>query len=121
MGNLSQFGPGMLPLGLAIVTALLGLIIALRSFWIETPELGRYSWRHLLFLLGSALSFGISIRPLGLVLAIPCAMILSSLADHETRLKEIILYALFLTGFCILLFRYILSLPVPVAPWLIGY
>ncbi len=121
LGNLSHFGPGMLPFGLAILSAALGLIIALRAFWEESPELGRWSWRNLLFLLGGALSFGLCIRPLGLILAAPCAVILSSLADHEARLREIVIFALFLTGFCILLFRYILGLPIPVAPWLIGY
>ena len=39
----------------------------------------------------------------------------------EVRWREIVLFGLALTAACILLFKVLLRLPVPLAPWLIGY
>lgn len=87
------------------------------------------SLRAPVFLLAAAGAFGLSVRPLGLVVAAPLGILLSIQASAETaraanqrrRLLESVAFALGLTLFCVLLFRTLLSLPMPVAPWLIGY
>jgi putative tricarboxylic transport membrane protein len=81
------------------------------------------------FLLAAAGAFGLSVRPLGLVVAAPLGILLSLQASADAargasqrrRLLESVAFALGLTLFCVLLFRTLLSLPMPVAPWLIGY
>jgi hypothetical protein len=68
-GTLGQMGPGMLPKGLAILTGLLGLAIAATAFRWPGPALERWSVRAPLFILGSVVLFGLTARPLGLVVA----------------------------------------------------
>jgi hypothetical protein len=66
---------------------------------------------------GATLSFAglsLTIPPLGLAVAGPLAVIFSSLADRETRLVEILPFAVAITAASIFLFKYLLRLPIPV-------
>jgi hypothetical protein len=65
--------------------------------------------------------FGLLIRPLGLAVAGPLLVIVGALASEESRWFEVMLFALGMTLFCVVLFKHLLSLPIPLAPWLIGY
>ena len=51
----------------------------------------------------------------------PLAIAISAGASRETRWIETVIFGLLMTGFCVILFRLILNLPIPVVPWLIGY
>ena len=62
------------------------------------------------------LVFAATIRPWGLIVAGPLAIIVSSLADKETRPIEIVLFAAVMTAACIGLFKILLRLPIPVFP-----
>jgi putative tricarboxylic transport membrane protein len=48
-------------------------------------------------------------------------VLISSLADRDTRLIEIIPFAIVLTVVCALLFKWLLGLPIPLMPFLIDY
>ena len=48
-------------------------------------------------------------------------MVIGSLAEKDMRWLKTCVFGLAMTAFCIGLFRYLLNLPIPVAPWLIGY
>jgi hypothetical protein len=65
--------------------------------------------------------FGFSVRTLGLLFAGPLVVLFSALASGETRWVESAVFAVAMTGFCFLLFKQLLSLPMPVAPWILGY
>ena len=80
-----------------------------------------WSLRGTLLVLGAIAAFAATIRPLGLVVAGPLAVIMAALADPSTRLKEIIPFAIILSLACIGLFKYALRLPIPLAPLLLGY
>ena len=43
------------------------------------------------------------------------------MASRETRPVETLIFGTVITIFCLLLFKFALNLPIPVAPWLIGY
>jgi putative tricarboxylic transport membrane protein len=121
-GTLREIGPGMLPKALAVLTGLCGIAIAVLPFVSHRGEtLGAWSLRGSLFVLAAALAFAFSIRPLGFSVAGPVAIVLASLASRETRKVEIIIFALVMTVFCLILFRVLLGLPIPVAPWLLEY
>lgn len=121
-GTLREIGPGLLPKALAVLTGLCGIAIAILPFVTHRGEtLGAWSLRGSLFVLAAALAFAFSIRPLGFAVAGPCAIVLASLASRETRKVEIVVFALVMTAFCLLLFRMLLGLPIPVAPWLLDY
>ena len=120
-GSLRQIGPGMLPRALAILTGLCGIGLIAGSFFYPGEDLERWRLRGPLFVLGAAVMFGFTIRPLGLIVAVPVAVLISALASRESRWIEIIVFAVVMTVACIGLFKYALGLPIPLAPWLIDY
>jgi putative tricarboxylic transport membrane protein len=121
IGTLGGVGPGMLPRGLAILLGLLGALLVMDALAEGGPSLDRWSIRGPLLVLGAVVAFGLAVRPLGLVAAGPLAVIISAFATEEVRWRETILFGVLMTAFCIGLFKFALGLPIPLAPWLIGY
>lgn len=122
-GTLREMGPGMLPRALAVLAGLCGIGVATRPLWSGEAQdaLEAWSLRGALLIMGAAFFFAYAIRPLGFTVAGPVAILLAALGGRETRWVEIIVFALVMTAFCTLLFRVALGLPIPVAPWLLGY
>ena len=120
-GAATQLGPGMLPRALAVLIALCGLVLMVGAIRAPGHRLGRWHLRGPVLILGAALAFAASVRPLGLLVAGPLAVLIGALASRETRWAETFVFAAILTIFCLGLFRFALNLPIPVAPWLIGY
>src|SRR5580765_3250382 len=114
-------GPQRLPKGLAVLFGLLGLLLALSSLFEDGLPLERWSIRAPLLILGALVVFGLAVRPLGLVVAGPLAIAVSAVASDEVRWKETIVFCVLMTAFCIGLFKFALGLPIPLAPWLLGY
>ena len=122
IGTLGGMGPGMLPRGLAVLLALLGgLLIADVVIERSGAALDRWSLRGPLFVLGAVVAFGAAVRPLGLVIAGPLAIVISAFASEEVRWRETLVSGILMTAFCIGLFKFALGLPIPLAPWLLGY
>jgi putative tricarboxylic transport membrane protein len=67
------------------------------------------------------LAFGVAVRPLGLVVAGPLAIVIGAFASDEVRWGETLVFGALMTVFCIALFKFALGLPIPLAPWLLGY
>jgi putative tricarboxylic transport membrane protein len=120
-GTLNQLGPGMLPRALSVLLGLCGVALLVDGLVTRGEALQRWDLRGPLFLLGAAVLFGFSVRPLGLAVAAPVAVMVGAMASPETRWGETLAFAAVLTLFCLLLFKIALSLPIPVLPWLIGY
>ena len=101
------------------------------AFSAHGARLETWSLRGLLCILGAVIAFGLTIRgfdlgvvklpALGLVVAGPLAVTLAAVADAGTRPREIVIFAIGLTAVCVIMFRFILRLPIPIAPWLLGY
>ena len=121
LGTMRQLGPGMLPRILIICTALCGVALLVLSFVHDGSPLERWGLRGPLFVLGAIVLFGLTIRPLGLAVAGPLVVIVGSFASDESRIVETTIFAVVITVFCLLLFKALLTLPIPVAPWLIGF
>jgi putative tricarboxylic transport membrane protein len=122
IGTLGGMGPGMLPRGLAVLLGLLGVLLAADAV-IEGggPALDRWSLRGPLFVLGAVVAFGATVRPLGLIIAGPLAIVIGAFASEEVRWRETLVSGTLMTAFCIGLFKFALGLPIPLAPWLLGY
>ncbi len=121
-GTLRQIGPGLLPGTLAVLTALSGLALVLRSLGQKKgARLGRWSVRGPVFVLGAAVFFGLTIRSLGLVVAGPGVVLIAVLASPERRGREALVFALSMTLFCVVLFKLLLQLPIPLLPIVIGF
>ena len=69
-----------------------------------------------IFVLSGVLVFAATIRPWGLVVAGPLAVIVSALADKDSRPVELAILAVVLTLLCGLLFKELLNLPIPFDP-----
>lgn len=114
-------GPGMAPKGLSVLLGSLGLMLLVNSLLTEGPSRTAVVVRSPVFVLGSLLVFGFTVRPLGLAVAGPLAIVVGALASDEVRWTEAIIAAIATTFFCIVLFKFALGLPIPLAPWLYGY
>lgn len=120
-GHGNSVGPGMMPRAVAVLIAAFGLLFVVQSFLARGSALERWSIRGPLFVLGAALVFAWTIRPLGVIVAGPLAVMIASMADKDTKLIEILPYAIVLTAACIGLFSYGLRLPMPVMPSALPY
>ncbi len=129
-GTLRQIGPGMLPKSFAIICAGLGALLAFNSLRYNGEKLSGWSWRGVIFVLGAAVIFGLTIRgfeigplkvpQLGMLVSGPLVVIISGLAATDVKIKELLIFAAAMTIGCALLFKYALGLPIPLAPWLLG-
>jgi len=120
-GAAGGMGPGTLPKGLALLLGGLGVVLLLNSFFEKGEGLARWSIRGPLFVLGALVVFGLAVRPLGLVVAGPLAIAAAAFASSEVRWRETLIFGGLMTVFCIGLFKFALGLPIPLAPWLVGY
>lgn len=132
MGTLRAMGPGMLPKSLAVMVAGLGALLLLTSLRVQGPRLESWTLRGLFFVIlgaclfalvirGASLPGGFKLPSLGLIVAGPLVAIVAAFASPETRLREVLIFAAVMTTLCALLFKYTLGLPIPLAPWLLGY
>lgn len=113
-GTLRGLGPGMLPRAVAVAVGAVGLaIVALSLVW-RGPRLGRWPLRGPLFVSLAVIAFALTIRTVGLAVAGPLVVVVSGFASPETRPRELVVFAIAMTAACIGLFRYALSLPIPV-------
>jgi hypothetical protein len=118
-GQLSSMGPGMMPRITSAGLALFGAGLAVQALLTEGPPAGAWNLRGIVFVLGAVLIFAATIRPLGLGVAGPLAVMISALADRQTRLAEIVPFALAITVISALLFKWLLGLPIPLLPFLL--
>lgn len=121
IGTLGGMGPGMLPRGLSVLLGVLGALLCLDAVLEGSPRIDRWSLRGPLFVLGAVVAFGAAVRPLGLVIAGPLAIVIGAFASNEVRWGETLIVGAIMTAFCIGLFKFALGLPIPLAPWLLGY
>jgi Tripartite tricarboxylate transporter TctB family len=132
LGSLAEIGPGLFPWALALILVAFSLalvVLTLRATY--TPWHPTLNFRALGGIIGALLvfallmrgtSFGVLTLPaLGVTGATPLAIMVAGFADKQTHWKQLAVFAVCLTAFCTLLFRFTLGLPLPVAPWLIGY
>ncbi|MFB3818261.1 MAG: tripartite tricarboxylate transporter TctB family protein [Candidatus Methylomirabilales bacterium] len=121
VGTPRHMGPGMVPLVLAACIGLIGLLLVALGLRDRAAFRDRWPLRGPLFIMGAAAAFGLAVRPMGLIVAGPLLIVVAGFASSETRWGEVIAFAIGMTVFCVVLFKYLLSLPIPLAPWLIGY
>lgn len=127
VGNAARMGPGYFPLLLGVILALMGAVIAVRSFIAGTPDgdhIGAIAWRPLLLVLGANVAFGalmigvpsLGIPQFGLVVAIFALVIIASLAAERFVLTEVLVLAAILAVGSYAAFVMLLGLQFPVWP-----
>jgi hypothetical protein len=119
MGTSARPGAGYFPLGLGVLTALIGAVILFKSLTIETEggdPVGKFAWRPLMVIVLAITVFGILLPRLGMVLTVPILIIITSLAGDEFRLRDVIISSVVLTAFSWFIFIFGLKLTIPLWP-----
>lgn len=111
LGTPLKLGPGAFPLLLAGVLALLGLIILAKAFRTPGTDIAAMPWRGIVLIVLAPILFGLTVRGLGLVIAIALVVAVSAFASRRMSLKLAIALVVGLTLFCILVFNVGLGLP----------
>jgi Tripartite tricarboxylate transporter TctB family len=120
-GQTSSVGPAFMPNLVAGLIAAMGVLIMSLGFLPGGRRLEPWTLRGPVLVLAAVVVFAATVRPLGLAVAGPLAMVLAALADPKTRPVEVAIFAAVMTGFCILLFKIFLRLPIPLMPLVLGY
>ncbi|MFD2262126.1 tripartite tricarboxylate transporter TctB family protein [Lacibacterium aquatile] len=114
-------GAGMFPAVVSGCLMLIGVVIIARGALLkgDEEEAGHpIAWKALAAVVIGVVLFGVLIRTAGLLIAVPTLMLLVSPASTKFKIIPAVLLAVFMTGFCWLVFTKGLGLPIPVAPWL---
>lgn len=114
-GSLHNMGPGFFPLTLGILLVILGACIAVPACF-HPGEPVRIAWKPLGWVIASILVFGLTLKPLGLVLATGLSVVLSTLADREVRWKSRALIAVGVALLTYLVFSLGLNMVLPLWP-----
>ena len=115
-GQLSGIGSGLMPKTIAVLVGAFGVLLLVQGFLLEGDRLEAWAIRGPIFVLGGVLVFAATIRPWGIVVAGPLSVIVSALADKDSRPVELAVAAVGLTLICGVLFKELLSLPIPFDP-----
>ena len=116
MGRGGRMGPGYFPTMLGWLLGVLGAVLVLRSFFVSGEAIERIKLRPLFVLLACVLIFAVTINPLGLVLSLTITTFLSAFAGDDLRIVETLFLSLGLTLLSLVIFVFILGLPLPVWP-----
>ncbi len=111
-----RFGAGTVPRLLAVLLLGLGAVVAASGIFAPGEQLAKFHWRGPLFVGLAILSFAVTIRPLGLVIAAFSSFLIAALGTPETRWGETFVVGLVLTAACCGLFVYGLALPFALWP-----
>jgi hypothetical protein len=120
IGDPLRMGPGYMPLALGVIVIGLGIGIVIKGFLAgEDEAIGGVDWRAIVLLTAALLFFGLTVRGLGVALALLGATLLASLARSRTSLTEVVATSVGLTVLSVVLFVFVLQLRVPLTgPWL---
>lgn len=117
-GDLNRMGPGFFPRMLSFGMIGLGALSVLRGL----PDLagandGRARLDRSMWLIPASMAvFGLSVEPLGLVIALALAIAIAGAAHRQARVKEVAISVAFLIALSVLVFVVILKLPLRLWP-----
>ena len=136
-GTLSGIGSGLVPKSVAALVGAFGVLLIVQGLLSEGDRLEQWHLRGPVFVLGAVVLFALVIRGstlnfggifgipvlasvkipgLGLIVAGPLAVIVSSFAEKSTKPLEIVLFAVVMTVLSGILFKELLNLPIPFDP-----
>lgn len=101
-GQALNMGPGYFPVVLSGLLILIGLILAVRSFFAEraTEFVGYVPWRAIVMLSVAIILFGTFLREMGMILAIFVTTFLAALASRHMKVPYAAATALGVAIFC---------------------
>ncbi len=118
-GSSAKPGAGYFPLLLGVILAVLGALVLFKALTIESEggdPIGAIAWKPLLLILGAVVVFGATLPRLGMAVAVPLLIIVSSLGGDEVHWKAVVITSVVLTLGSWLVFVKGLGLTIPVWP-----
>ncbi|MEY2893675.1 MAG: hypothetical protein RJA98_3583 [Pseudomonadota bacterium] len=122
-GSSARPGPGYFPFGLGALLAVLGSVVLYKSLTVPNDDgdpIGAIAWKPLLLILVAVAIFGWALPHLGMFIALPLLVIVSSIASDEFDLKASIFNSVILTVMSWAMFVLGLKLTIPLWPTLFG-
>jgi hypothetical protein len=121
-GTSARMGPGYFPVMLGSLLAIFGAVSIGRSFIRAGEAISALAWRPLALVLGSTVVFGLLLARTGVLVALPCLIVISALASRKSRLDVTSIAALIgLVAFCVVVFVKGLGVPMPlIGTWFGG-
>ena len=110
------FGPGTAPRLFGWLLLGTGGLVALNGLIVHGPPLERWGIRAPILFIASVLFFGATIRPLGMIIAAFCTLMIAAAASKDVRWIESLIWSAVLTAGCVALFIYGLNLPLQLWP-----
>jgi putative tricarboxylic transport membrane protein len=122
LGTSARMGPGYFPIVLGSVLAIFGVASIGRSFIRPGEAISAIAWRPLALVLGSTVLFSLLLPRVGVLIALPCLIVVSALASRNSRLDATSIAALVgLVAFCVVVFVKGLGVPMSlVGTWFGG-
>ena len=116
LGTMHRMGPAMFPMLVGALLAVLGAIIALRSFVLDGESVPRFYARPIGVSLLAIVLFGVALQWLGLVAAVAVLVLVGAWAAREVRPLETVALAAVMIVFSVAVFVWLLGLPLPLWP-----
>jgi hypothetical protein len=113
LGTARDMGPGYFPILIGYLLLVIGGATAVRGLWLKGEGFKINSTRPLLMVSCAALSFALLLKPCGLIIALLALVFLSCLGSREFRIRYAVILYVVLAAIAIILFVYILALPLP--------
>jgi Tripartite tricarboxylate transporter TctB family len=111
-GSSLRMGPGYFPVILSAALVIFGVYFVLQGVRAGAEKLeGSWSLRALVIVPLSLVVFGLLIDRAGFIPAMLALIIISAAASKEFRLVEVLLFSVFLTAMCVVVFIWALGLP----------
>jgi hypothetical protein len=113
-GTSERMGPGYFPTALGSILAAFGIVSIGRSFVRPGEPISAIAWRPLALVLGATVLFAFLLPRAGVLVALPCLIVVGALASRNSRLDLTSTAALVgLIAFCVLVFVKGLGVPMP--------
>jgi fumarate reductase subunit C len=114
LGSSARMGPGYFPVVLGSILAVFGIVSVGRSLLRPGEAITAFAWRPLVLVLGSVALFGLLLDRVGVLIALPCLIIVSALASRQSRINATSVSALVgMVAFCVVVFVKGLGVPMP--------
>ncbi|KQQ46084.1 MULTISPECIES: tripartite tricarboxylate transporter TctB family protein [Rhizobium/Agrobacterium group] len=116
-GTPAMMGPGFLPKSLCAIIALIGAVVLIKGLSKPQEALDAINPKPLIILVVAIAGFAFAAERFGFVPATIWLLVVGSLADPESRWKEIFISTAVLTSLGALLFVYGLGVQMPIWPF----
>lgn len=113
LGTVESMGPGMFPLILGVILAILGLVILAKGSMGRGEEIKPLPIKPVLLITASLIVFALLVLTVGLLFAIPAQVVIALSASEHFTWKRALLLSVGLLAFCYGVFVYFLGISLP--------